>query len=232
MNRWIFLAALFCAVAGSRQFRNNARSLNGSPYGQVEQHKAVQNGQIDPKKMVEVKLSAPLAYAANCTSSDVVVLELEEQLASPGAQLNTQENPTTGSFFASGFGEDPKEPEASLHLLKTVILDIKVCPAGHGYHDSICTVEITRDVCAGDSGSGLKDDSDTLFGLVSSGVDCSRIYAGIINSEAAGTGNEEYKGGIFTAVNKHLDFICSVIGNIAGCKPEFAKGEEKFITIA
>uniref|UniRef100_A0AC34FA67 Peptidase S1 domain-containing protein n=1 Tax=Panagrolaimus sp. ES5 TaxID=591445 RepID=A0AC34FA67_9BILA len=169
-------------------------------------------------------------YKTNCTSGDLAIVELADVIGDHGSKLSESlELPTSGDFMLSGFGEDPENPDSTGHELKTVTLNAEKCSENHGYYDSICTTEIDKDACLGDSGGALVDKNNAIIGVVSGGSKCSVMLKSSINSKSENEALKKWPGGVFTSTSLHFGFICDIVGSIQGCPKTFTK--ESYLTI-
>uniref|UniRef100_A0A914XVQ2 Peptidase S1 domain-containing protein n=1 Tax=Panagrolaimus superbus TaxID=310955 RepID=A0A914XVQ2_9BILA len=164
-------------------------------------------------------------YQKKCTSGDLAIIELAEVIGDHGATLSESlELPTSGDFTLSGFGEDPENSDDTGYQLKTVTLTVEKCSENLGTYDSICTAEIDKNACVGDSGGALVDKNDVIIGVVSGGTDCSKM---LHNKKSESS--KKWRGGVFTSTALHFGFICDIVGSIKGCPKTFTK--ESYLTI-
>uniref|UniRef100_A0A914Y750 Peptidase S1 domain-containing protein n=1 Tax=Panagrolaimus superbus TaxID=310955 RepID=A0A914Y750_9BILA len=188
--------------------------------------------ELDVGRLVSAKTVYILKeyYQKNCTSGDLAIIELAEVVGDHGATLSESlELPTSGDFTLSGFGEDPEKSDATGHDLQTVTLTAEKCRQNWGTYDSICTVEIDKNACVGDSGGALVDKNDVIIGVVSGGTACSKMLFSKINKESDNESVKKWRGGVFTSTALHFGFICDIVGSIKGCPKTFTK--ESYLTI-
>ncbi|KAF7633704.1 Peptidase S1 domain-containing protein [Meloidogyne graminicola] len=168
------------------------------------------------------KLFIPnLFIESHCVSGDIALIELTEQFKKRKTILanKTTKLPLNNILYVSGYGYDPeRQPLIDIDELKTAKVKIlNKCPKTfeniNYNNDLICADEVIFDqnVCEGDSGAAITDFNGNIFGLVSYGTQCDKMF----NDDQRGLPNEclEYANSeVYTNVTYYLPFICGIIG--------------------
>uniref|UniRef100_A0A1I8AFN4 Peptidase S1 domain-containing protein n=1 Tax=Steinernema glaseri TaxID=37863 RepID=A0A1I8AFN4_9BILA len=105
---------------------------------------------------------------------------------------------------------DARKTQGGFHnYLQEVNLKLQGCTSGFAPDDALCTEEIDKNVCRGDSGGGLMipaavNNKPTVIGLVSHGARCINMWFSYYK--------HKYPGGVFTDVRGYNRFICRTTG--------------------